>query len=164
MARTKQYVEQHSKTTYDQTHESEISQAEVQHVNAVQTNPNTKDPPDRYLHMLNPEASPYVPNRNTSASDFTKFLLKKDLLLTRLVNFNDRPESFASWKSSFQTVMRELEVNPSEEIDLLVKWLGPDSQKHALTLKMANISNPERGLRCIWNRLEERFGAAEMIE
>jgi hypothetical protein len=42
--------------------------------------------------------------------------------------------------------MRELEVKPREEIDLVVRWLGPDSPKHALTLKMANISNPERGL------------------
>ncbi|XP_061170421.1 uncharacterized protein LOC133179742 [Saccostrea echinata] len=164
MLRTEKYIDQLSKDTEDKIRESEISKLEVQHVNAVCTNPNTKDPPDRHCYMLNPEAPPYVPNPYTPASDFTKFLLKKDLLLTRLVNFNDRPESFASWKSSFQTVMRELGVNPNEEIDLLVKWLGPDSQKHALTLKMANISNPERGLHRIWNRLEERFGAAEMVE
>jgi hypothetical protein len=60
--------------------------------------------------------------------------------------------------------MRELEVKPREEIDLVVKWLGPNFPKHALTLKMANISNPERGFAAIWNRLEERFGAAEMVE
>lgn len=76
------------------------------------------------------------------SSDFTKFLLKKDLLLTRLTSFNEKPETYASWKNSFKNIMEELGVTPVEEIDLLVKWLGKDSQKCAQSLKTSASSDP----------------------
>jgi hypothetical protein len=51
-----------------------------------------------------------------------------------------------------------------EEIDLLVKWLGKDSQKYAQSLKISTSSDPIRGLCRIWDRLDERYGAPEMVE
>ncbi|XP_062573628.1 uncharacterized protein LOC134235508 [Saccostrea cucullata] len=113
---------------------------------------------------LNPEAPSYKPTNPSLSSDFTKFLLKKDLLLTRLTTFNDKPETYASWKNSFKNIMEELGVTPVEEIDLLVKWLGKDSQKYAQSLKTSTSNDPIRGLHRIWDRLDERFGAPEMVE
>jgi hypothetical protein len=104
------------------------------------------------------------PTEQGIATDLTRFLLKKDLLISRLTNFNDKPETYATWKASFQTILRELEVSPPEEMDLLVKWAGPESQKHVLSIKASNASNPERGLLRIWERLEERYGSPEMVE
>ena len=124
-------------------------------------------------HKLNPNALPFPQypqpmndmNNNSSVfADLTKFLLKKDLLLSRFTNFNDQPESYAVWKASFTSIVRELTVSPSEELDLLVKWLGPESSKCAISLRTANASNPVRGLARVWDRLDERYGGAEKVE
>ena len=45
-----------------------------------------------------------------------------------------------------------------------MKWLGKDSQKYAQSLKTSTLSDPKRGLRRIWDRLDERYGAPEMVE
>ena len=49
-------------------------------------------------------------------------------------------------------------------MDLLVKWLGPESKRHAISLRAVNVNNPERELQLIWERLHERYGCAEMVE
>lgn len=41
-------------------------------------------------------------------SEFTRFLLKKDLLMSRLKNFSDRPESYSAWKATFKSVTPSL--------------------------------------------------------
>lgn len=55
---------------------------------------------------LNPHAQPYVPaahhsspsvtDQGAQVTDVTRFLLWKDLLFSRLTNFNDRPESYSA--------------------------------------------------------------------
>lgn len=95
-----------------------------------------------------------VPQRadNTSTmADFSKFLLRKDFLLTRFTNFDDRPENFSSWSSSFRSDILELGVTEFEEMDLLVKWLGPESSKFTRTLHSANTLNPSLGVKRIWD-------------
>jgi hypothetical protein len=91
-------------------------------------------------------------------------LLKKDLLLTRFTKFNDSPETFNVWKTSFKSIIKELSVSPFEEMDLLVKWLGPSSSLFASSIRVSNVHSPERGLQKIWERLHERFGRPEMVE
>ena len=119
----------------------------------------------RVKSVLNPEAKPFVSSADeTVATNLTRFLLKKDLLFSRFTQFNDRPESFAAWKGSFLSITKELDVKPSEEIDLLVKYLGTESSKFAASIRAANASYPERGLERLWIRLEERYGSPELIE
>ncbi|XP_033753059.1 uncharacterized protein LOC117336558 [Pecten maximus] len=90
--------------------------------------------------------------------------MKKDILLSRLTTFSDKSEFFDIWKTTFKSVMSELGVTPLEEMDLLVKWLGPESSRHALSIRAAHSNNPQRGLYCIWERLEERYASPEMVE
>ncbi|XP_062592960.1 uncharacterized protein LOC134254474 [Saccostrea cucullata] len=120
------------------------------------------------LDPLVPEFKPQANHRsgtmNSQFSEFSKFLLKKELLMSRLKNYNDKPESFAAWKATFQSVMRELDVSTEEEVDLLIKYLGPESSKHANSIKTANFSNPAKGLSRIWERLNDRYGSPEMVE
>ena len=85
------------------------------------------------------------------------------MTLSRLYSFNDKPESFRMWKSSFSEVVKEIGVTPSEEMDLLIKWLGVESKKHALSIKSCNTHDPVKGLQRIWERLEDRYGSPEMI-
>jgi len=42
--------------------------------------------------------------------------------------------------------------------------LGPESSKHAISLRVSNARNPVRGLERIWDRLDERNGNPEMVE
>lgn len=97
------------------------------------------------------------------SNDLARFLLKKDLLLSRLTNFNDRPDSYRSWKASFKGVVNDLGANPSEEIDLLIRYLGAESKQHAVSLRSVYVCDPAMGREQIWNRLNERYGSPELV-
>lgn len=45
-----------------------------------------------------------------------------------------------------------------------MKWLGPNSSEHAKRIREVNITQPTRGLRLIWERLQQCYGSAEVIE
>lgn len=126
--------------------------------NVAATNPPTTTLPSNRPPRHQPEP------QQTAGSDLTRFLLKKDLLLSRLTAFNDKAECFRSWKASFRSVMSELEVSPSEELDLLVKFLGPESSCYAYSIRSTNTHDPAKGLSRLWERLFERFGCLEMID
>lgn len=101
---------------------------------------------------------------NPNVADFTSFLLKKDLLTSRFMSFTDQPEAFTAWKTSFQGILRELRASPGEELDLLIKWLGTESKKFAMTMRTANPKDPEKAVDLIWQRLQERYGSPELVE
>ncbi|VDI37854.1 Hypothetical predicted protein [Mytilus galloprovincialis] len=78
--------------------------------------------------------------------------------------FDDKPEKYCSWKRSFQNIMKELDATSPEELDLLNKWLGPQSKNQASSLRVANVHDETRGLeKKIWERLDERYGAPESV-
>lgn len=134
----------------------------------------TRDHTTTNLPNLNLHAQPYVPathhssprvtDQEAQVTDVTRFLLRKDLLFSRLTNSNDRPESYSAWKHTFACVVDELQIMDSEQIDLLIKYLGPESKKHAISIRTSNIFNIPRGLQRLWERLDERYGAPEHVE
>lgn len=95
---------------------------------------------------------------------FSKLIIKKNLLLSRLTKYDDKPDMYIAWKSSFKNVMSDLGVSPAEEVDLLVKWLGPNSSNQALRIRASNTEDPSQCRQKIWNRLEERLGCPEIVE
>lgn len=126
---------------------------------------NTLTQPDEINNNFSTFVQPYEPKHGPSVvSDLTKFLIKKDLLLSRIQNFDDPPENYSPWKVSFKSITEELSVTTFEEIDLLVKWLGPESSRFSQNSRSSNVNNPSVGLLRIWERLDERFGRPEMIE
>ena len=122
-----------------------------------------EDVPTTVVKSENQVVKPRNEFSESCAADFTKFLLRKDLTLSRLYQFNDKPESFRVWKCSFNEVVKELGVTPSEEVDLLIKWLGPESKKQALSIRSCYSYNPQKALEKVWERLEDRYGAPEMV-
>lgn len=85
---------------------------------------------------LSPTAPAFVPKQDSSnghINEVSKFLAKKDLLWCRLTKFDDRPEYFAGWKTSFKNIVSELNLTSLEEIQLLNKWLGPESARYICT-------------------------------
>ncbi|XP_033733157.1 uncharacterized protein LOC117322392 [Pecten maximus] len=112
--------------------------------------------------MLRPEATEFQPTcRDTN--ELTKFLMKRDLLLSRFTQFSDEPQRYTLWKNSFKNLIRELEVTATEELDLLIRWLGPESTQQALSLRAAHTHDERLAITRIWERLDSRYGAPELV-
>ncbi|XP_055999043.1 uncharacterized protein LOC130047684 [Ostrea edulis] len=116
-----------------------------------------------------------VPHRNehfrselqpqeNSMESVSRFLLRKKVLLSRFKKFNDEPEAYNAWKLNFTSIVSDLQISAFEELQLLVRWLGPESSRHAADIQQANAENPYEGLRQIWTRLDKRYGAIELID
>ncbi|XP_070196629.1 uncharacterized protein [Littorina saxatilis] len=148
----------------DRTDKYVAGLGEFTHVREKEAN---STPPSEREHDIH-SACQFTPRQNrfvqSAEGDLAKFLLKKDLHLSRLAVFNEQAECFAVWKSSFISVMTELSVSPQEELDLLVKHLGFESSKYAQSIRASNAADPARGLRLLWRRLDERFGSPELVE
>ncbi|CAG2239413.1 unnamed protein product [Mytilus edulis] len=127
---------------------------------------NNVNIPIHSLGPLNPTAQPFVPSQRNEAQELAKFMVKKDLITSRLISFDDQPSRahYSSWKISFQHIMTELDTNSLEQLDLLIKYLGPSSKQHAQNRRCANAHNPATAVRLIWERLDSRFGSPEIIE
>lgn len=73
--------------------------------NAPVFQPNSANTMESRTHIDPPHFSNYThppqTGNSTLANDLTKFLLKKDLLLSRLSYFTDHPEPYAVWKTSY---------------------------------------------------------------
>ena len=113
---------------------------------------------------LNPTVASFVPSQRNETQDFVKFLVKKDLIHSRLSSFDDQPTHYYSWKLSFKHILTELDATSMEQLDLLIKYLGPSSKKHAQNIRSANANYAATAVRLIWERLDSRFGSPEMIE
>ncbi|XP_037528681.1 uncharacterized protein LOC119405929 [Rhipicephalus sanguineus] len=116
-------------------------------------------------HYQQPPA--YTPPPNSPSSELVgvlKFLCRKDLVSTGLMKFDDRPENFRAWKSSFKGVIRDVDLSAQEELDLLIKWLGPESSRQVRRLKSVHVDDFSKGLNVVWKRLDDTFGRPEAIE
>lgn len=96
--------------------------------------------------------------------DLAKYLARSQLVSSGFTRFDDRPENYLAWKSSFLNTIKGLDLTAGEELDLLIKWLGRDSAEQARRIKSVNVRNLPAGLDLIWERLEETYGSPEAIE
>lgn len=103
-------------------------------------------------------------NESSHMNDFVRYLARRELVSTGLLQFNDKPQSYRAWRRSFQTAIRGLNLTPSEELDLLLKWLGKDSAEQVEQIRAIHIHRPGAGLAMAWDRLEHTYGSAEAIE
>nr|XP_022312019.1 uncharacterized protein LOC111117241 [Crassostrea virginica] len=100
----------------------------------------------------------------TVATEMARLFMKKDILMSRLTQFSDKAEHYLIWKAKFLGIMKDLQVTPTEELDLLVRWLGPESSNQALRMQASHPTNPNMGIKRVWDRLDERYGAPELVE
>ncbi|KAK3108867.1 hypothetical protein FSP39_017555 [Pinctada imbricata] len=121
--------------------------------------------PMHYAHsngMLPQYTTGIIPNYD--AFNVSTFLLKKDLVPQRMSKFDDDPSSYMVWKGTFRNVVAEVGANSFEQLDLLLRWLGPQSARQATSIRRANPNDANIALRKIWERLDERYGAPELID
>lgn len=79
-------------------------------------------------------------------------------MTTGLTKFDDRPESFRAWQSSFTNAIHGLDLTTSEELDLLVKWLGKELSEHVRRICFVHVTD------LVWDRLLECYTAPEVTE
>ena len=60
--------------------------------------------------------------------------------------------------------MSELAVTPTEELDLIVKYLEPNSSVEAKNIKACHTGDSVTGRFNVWRRLEERYDAPSLVE
>ena len=94
----------------------------------------------------------------------TQYLLKKELLINRLTTFNGERQAYSLWCRTFKSVVKEFEIQPEEEIDLLLKYAGAQSKRFIESIRLSNDNDMQRGIALIWERLNERSDAPEMVE
>ncbi|KAK7879006.1 hypothetical protein WMY93_034161, partial [Mugilogobius chulae] len=119
----------------------------------------TLNPPK--LHPYNaPQPSPEI----QGVQDITRYLTRREILSTGLLQFDDHPENYWAWKASFKNAIKDLNVTAQEELDLIIKWLGVESSQQAKRIRSVHVFNPNAALKLVWERLEESYGSPEVVE
>ena len=103
------------------------------------------------------------PPERAAIQGWVQHFIKRDFLTNSLVNFDDNPENFRAWKMSFRNVVDHISLNPSEELNMLVKWCGNHSAELVKKIRAVHVNKPEDGLNAAWKRLEENFGQPEVV-
>ncbi|XP_069809647.1 uncharacterized protein [Dendropsophus ebraccatus] len=109
-------------------------------------------------------ALPCPSSERTDMSEFARYMLRRELTKTGLTRFDDQPENYRGWKCAFRTAISDLGITAAEELDLLIRWLGPQSTERIKRLRSVHIGNPAAGLTSAWERLERTYGSPEAIE
>ncbi|KAM4012761.1 uncharacterized protein ACNLHF_004514 isoform 1-T3 [Anomaloglossus baeobatrachus] len=97
-------------------------------------------------------------------SEFARFMVSRELINTSLTKFDDRAESYRAWKATFKAAIANLNFTAEQELNLLIKWLGPGSTNRIKSLRTVFVGQAEAGLAAAWQRLERTFGSADAIE
>lgn len=130
-----------------------------------------KNPHSPQKSLLNPAVPSYIPLHVSCVQDpvpetehLARYLARRDLVSTSLYHFDDKPENYLAWESSFSSATSGLGLTPTETLDLLIKWLGPDSVKHIKRIRSVHVGNPRAALEKAWQRLQECYAAPEVME
>ena len=86
------------------------------------------------------------------------------VLLTKIPTFPESPETYRGWKQTILNTVREFYLSEKEQLYLIMKWLGQQSKRQAISLRQANPGKPQTAINCIWKRMSERYGAPEMVD
>lgn len=112
-----------------------------------------------------PTASPRTKEpASSSTTDLAKYLIRREMISSGLLRFDDHPENYWAWKESFHSSTMDLNLTAREELDLLCKWLGPKSSEHAKRIRTVHIHDAAAGVNMVWQRLEDCYGSPEAIE
>ncbi|XP_073439167.1 uncharacterized protein [Dendrobates tinctorius] len=110
------------------------------------------------------QANMVTRSEGSDMPELARFMVSKDLISTSLSKFDDCAENYRAWKATFKATIADLNLSAEWELDLMVKWLGPDSTNRIKSLRTVYVGQAEAGLAAAWLRLERTYGSAEAIE
>ncbi|KAL0159525.1 hypothetical protein M9458_043250, partial [Cirrhinus mrigala] len=99
----------------------------------------------------------YSQSQATPMLDFAKFIARRELVTTGLTKFDDNPENFRAWESSFVNATQDLQLSA-------IKWLGKESSDHVRRIRAVYVTNPQAALQMSRTRLHECYATPEVIE
>lgn len=117
----------------------------------------------RTTPIMNAPAKPYFAQYISPASTppqaepLAQYLARRDLVSSGLYQFDDKPENYWSWYSSFTSAAREVHLTATQELDLMTKWLGKESGETVKRIRSVHVSNPNLALPKAWERLRECY-------
>ncbi|XP_034060527.1 uncharacterized protein LOC117538732 [Gymnodraco acuticeps] len=135
-----------------QAHINALNHSPSHYTNAAYNYPRGSTP----SHVTTP--------RPSEISDLATYLARRDIVLSGLKMFDNKPENYLSWKAGFCNAIEGLNLKPSEELDLLTRWLDRESLQLVKILRAVNINYPMTGLNMAWQRLDKSYGSPEAIE
>ncbi|XP_061170883.1 uncharacterized protein LOC133180355 [Saccostrea echinata] len=157
MERTREYIQNLTNSPDDRDDVSSV----LHFSEARDLKHSTPQKSQGVLSTLNPQAPSFSP---LAFDHLAKYIAKRDLISARFTMYDDNPTHYIAWKATFQNIVTEVGATPLEHLDLLVRWLGPDSKKQVQSIRSANVQDPEKALQLAWERLDRRFGSPEIIE
>ncbi|XP_034073861.1 uncharacterized protein LOC117547343 [Gymnodraco acuticeps] len=160
--RTSEYVQCHSKAA------SQHALVDLAHHQLQPHNPTALNNVafDHSVSARNRKITHMLPSQliKPDANPDGSYPTRRELLTSSLTIFDNRSESYWSWKSSFLNCTKGTDLTCSEELDLLIKWLGPQSSAHVKRIRAVHVNDSARGLIMTWSRLQDCYGSPEMIE
>ncbi|XP_072921985.1 uncharacterized protein [Hemitrygon akajei] len=93
-----------------------------------------------------------------------RYLAQRDLVTSGLYQFDNKPENYRAWHSTFTNAIDGVQLRAIQKLDLMVKWLGKESCEQVRRIRSVYINKPELALKKAWERLQEGYGAPEIIE
>ena len=94
-----------------------------------------------------PEFTPRKYSQDAArATEVARFLMRHEIVSAGLMKFDDRPENYWAWKSSFLSGTQDLDLTDREMLDQLVKWLGPESTEQAQRIRSVHVHDAAAGL------------------
>lgn len=67
------------------------------------------------------------PHEAPVRTDLAKYLVRREMVTSGQLKFDNHPENYWAWKSSFLDITKGLHLSAREVLDLLIKCLGPQS-------------------------------------
>lgn len=120
-------------------------------------------PTNLYARFHTPQGTPLA-NTPPAPDTLAQYLARRDLVTSGLYQFDDKPENFRAWQSSFTNAVAEVSLTATQELDVMTKWLGRQSGEQVRRIRSVYINNPILALNKAWERLHDCYACPEIIE
>ena len=119
-----------------------------------QTKAETKDKISRANPTMNAHAPSYTPRispqtgtpMSTLGEPLAQYLARRDLVTSGLYQFDDKPENYRAWYSSFSSAASEVNLTATQQLDLMTKWLRKESSEQVKRMPSVHVNNPNLAL------------------
>ncbi len=103
--------------------------------------------PQTPVHHLSPGVQPFIPKNSptTTNSDLNvmrsclEFMARREVITKKIEKFDDDPGNFHTWKTSFKTMLKDIDITPKEELSLLTKYTSKELRKLVQSLRNTYI-------------------------
>lgn len=94
---------------------------------------------------------------------YVDFMARRELIANKIEKFDDNPMNYHTWKASFNNMIKNVTISPSEELSLLIEYTTRTSKQLVQRLRNAYIANPDKGTAELWRKLDERYGSNAVL-